>query len=391
MSKNYLGKVLALLLAVLMLSSLVACADANSGENAKDAVNEALEDAQDALEDAEDELADAADELKDEVEDAVEDAKDAVEDAADKIADEKQDENQREAVKEADEKALKILSKVRSSKFPLTVEDSADRKVVFEHKVEKIVSLGPNMTETVFALGAGDRLVGRTDYCDFPAEVSEIESVGTLMEPNIEKIIELKPDVVLASTHVSEEFIQKLEEVNIPALVLYDEEELDGLEEIFAIIGQILDLNQEAAELSADVFSRIEYIDELLDDLEKPTVYYVVGFGEHGDFTATGETFLNDLLEQAQVKNIAEDAKGWTFSVEALLEADPDYILLPAWADGIFQETEPYKELTAVKEGRVILVDDNIFSRQGPRVADAVELLAEEIHPEVFVEYKKVA
>lgn len=301
------------------------------------------------------------------------------------------DENQKDAIADADKKAEEYKKELRKSEFPLTVEDSLDRKVTFEKKVEKVISLGPNMTEIIFALGAGDRLVGRTDYCDYPEEAKEIPSVGTLMEPNLELIIEKNPEVVLASTHVSEDFVAKLEEVGIPVLFLYSEYEIDKLDEIFLTIGQILDLNQEAADLTADVFSRLEYVKELVDDAEEPTVYYVVGFGESGDFSAGKKTFINDLMDYAGVKNIAADTEGWTYSVESLIEKDPDYILIPAWADGEFQKAEPYKNLTAVKEGRVIVVDENIFNRQGPRVADAVEFLAEALHPELYVSYKKVA
>ncbi|MDO5738351.1 MAG: ABC transporter substrate-binding protein [Eubacteriales bacterium] len=360
MFRNF-AKLLAFLMAALMLFSFVGCDQLKNDEEKTE------EEVESPAEVTEEDTAEAAE----------------VEDQAEEV-----DPVLAKALAEAEEKAEDILAKQEKSEFPMVIEDSADREVEIPAVVERVVSLGPNMTEAVFALGCGDRLVGRTDYCDYPEEVSEIESIGTLMEPNLEKIIELKPDVVLASTHVAEEFVQKLDEVGIPCLFLYEEHELDGLKEMFFALGKIFDKNEEAAKLTADVMSRIEYVEELTDEAEEPTVYYVVGFGEGGDYTAGGDTFINDLLESAGLKNIAEDVEGWSFSAEKLIELDPDYILLPAWADGLFQEQEPYKNLTAVKEGRVIIVDANIFSRQGPRVADAVEFLFEQLHPALFEQYK---
>ncbi len=264
---------------------------------------------------------------------------------------------------------------------PIVLTDTAGREVTLDGPAETVVSLGPNMTEIMFALGAGERLVARTDYCDYPEAALELPSIGTLMEPNLEAIVELDPDIVIASTHVQEEFIQALEEVDIPVLFLYDEHHVEGMKDVFAILGEALAMEDEAAALTEDVFSRIDAVREAYADADdKPVVYYVVGFGEYGEFTATGETFLGELLEIAGAENAAKDAEGWMFSLEKLLEIDPDYILLPPWAVDDFTSTEPYTELTAVKEDRVIVVDDNEFSRQGPRNADAVEKLAEAIH-----------
>lgn len=266
-----------------------------------------------------------------------------------------------------------------ATSYPLTIKDSADREVTLPAEVKSIVSLGPNMTELVFALGAQDRLKGRTDYCDYPEEVKDIPSIGTLMKPDLEKIAEIKPDLVLASTHVSDETLAKLDELGLPTLMLYDSEHLDGLYDIILTLGHALNLNDKAAALEKSVRERIEAVKAAAPE-QRPRVYYVVGFGESGDFTAGGKTFVNGIIEAAGGDNIAKDIEGWEYSSEKLIEEDPDVIIIPSWAaegDGAFGKTAPYNELTAVKEGRVFAVDNNEIDRQGPRNADAVEKLAE--------------
>lgn len=264
--------------------------------------------------------------------------------------------------------------------YPLELEDSVGRTVEIAKEPQTVVSLGPNMTELIYAIGAGDRLVGRTDYCDYPAEVAEVKSIGSLMEPNLELIAELAPDLVLASTHVSDEVVAKLEELDIPVLMLYDSEHLDGLGDLIDILGQALNLSAAATELKMVVFDRINDVREDSKAFEdKLNVYYLVGFGESGEYTAGGNTFINDIIEAAGGQNVAADLEGWSYSLEDLMEADPDLILIPAWAEESFGKDKPYSELTAVKEGRVLVVDDNLFSRQGPRNAEAVELLYDEL------------
>ncbi len=257
------------------------------------------------------------------------------------------------------------------TEYPLTITDTAGREVVLEAEPQKIVSLGPNMTELVFALEAGDRLVGRTTYCDYPEEALEVPEIGTLQEPNFELITEIAPDLVLASTHVSDDTLAKLDELKIPVLMLYDSEHLSGLRDIIQNLGLTLNLQEKANQLSTEIFDRIYNAKDL------PVVYYVVGFGESGDYTAGGNTFINDIIEAAGGKNAAHDLQGWQFSQEKLVEADPDIIIIPSWAEESFGQEAPYSELSAVKNGQVFAVDNNIFDRQGPRNAEAVEVLAQ--------------
>lgn len=260
--------------------------------------------------------------------------------------------------------------------YPIRVTDSEGNELEFTEAPKKVISLGPNMTELIFTLNLSDTLVGRTIYCNYPEEVLEIKEVGTLMEPNFELIAELEPDLVLASTHVSEATMEKLRELDIPVLMLYEEEELEGMVKIITLLGEVFDINKAALHLSDDFMRRIDRV-RLERPVEKPRIYYVVGFGEYGEFTAGKETFIHDIIVAAGGENIAADVEGWSYSLEELIEQDPDMILLPDWAEEDFVATAPYSELKAVKEGHVYAIDENIFVRQGPRNSEAVEVLAE--------------
>lgn len=271
------------------------------------------------------------------------------------------------------------------SEYPLEITDTDGGVVRIESEPMKVVSLGPDMSELIYALGASDKLVGRTDYCDYPAEISEVTAVGGIMDPDIEAITALEPDLILASTHVQDDVRAKLDELDLTVLYLYNSEEISSLKAKIIKTGLALNKNKEAKALADEVFERIAAVQEKTAEIdEKPTVYYVVGFGESGDYSAAPSTFIGQLIEIAGGNNIVSDEDGWSYSVEKLMEVQPEIIVIPAWADGMFQTTEPYSELDAVKNDKVFVIDNNMLDRQGPRNADGVEALAEIFHPEIF-------
>ncbi|MDM8534796.1 ABC transporter substrate-binding protein [Clostridiaceae bacterium HSG29] len=274
--------------------------------------------------------------------------------------------------------------KIVEENLYLEYVDGMNREVIFENEPMTIVSVAPSVTETIFAIGAGDKLVGRTDYCDYPSQVSEIESVGSLREINIEKIAEINPDVVLASTHFKKEALDKLTELNIKVAVIISQENFEGVYKNIEDIGKIVNKNEEANNLVAEMKSKVNYVKDSIKDIDKKPVYYVVGFGEYGDFTATGDTFISELLEMAGGDNIAKDATGWKYSIEKLVEQDPEILICEndeSTMSGII-EANGYKDLTAVKSGNLFGVDKNMISRMGPRLADALVQVAKVINPE---------
>ncbi len=297
------------------------------------------------------------------------------EQAADQENDEQEDEAAEEDAQEEEEAV-----------YPKTVVDSYDREVVLESRPETLVSIAPSITEIIFALERGDLLIGRTDFCDYPAEVSEVESIGSLMEPNIEKIVELDPDVVIASTHFSRESLEKMEELGLTVLVFYGSEDFEGTFYTIEVIGELFEEEKKASEIVSDMKETIADVKERVEGLEKPSVYYVIGFGEWGDYTATGETFISEMIEIAGGENIAKEAEGWQYSVEKIVEQDPEILIVSKFHDskaGIMEATG-YKDLTAVQEDRIFEIDNNLLDRTGPRMAEGLRTLAEIFHPEAF-------
>jgi iron complex transport system substrate-binding protein len=268
--------------------------------------------------------------------------------------------------------------------YPVDITDSNGDVITIESEPEKVVSVAPNLTELIYELGAGDKLVGRSDYCDYPEEVSEVPSVGTIYEPNIETIIEMEPDVVVVSTHFDEENTAKLEELGIPVVTLYEETNVEGVYDMITTFGTLINRNAEAAQCVADMQDTIADVEAKVDGLDKPTVYYVVGYGEYGDYTATGETFIAGMIDIAGGDNIAKDATDWTYSLESLIEADPDIIVINEYSKDDFMSQEAYSELSAVQNGNVYTLDTNMLDRQGYRNAEGILELAKIFHPEAF-------
>lgn len=269
---------------------------------------------------------------------------------------------------------------------PITFVDGTDREVTINKEPLRVITMAPSMTEMVYALGLGDRLVGRTDYCNFPAEALEVESIGSLREPNIESIIALNPDLVLMSTHASEEVVAKFDEAGITVAVLTAQESFEGVYDIIGQMALIFDVQEAATALIEEMQAEVTEIMDLVKDVEKKTVYYVVGYGEYGDYTATGDTFIHNMLEMAGGSNIAADGEYWSYNLESLIEKDPQVIIVSELFDTktAFAEMDGYKDLTAVVEGNLVEINQDLLSRQGPRLGQGLKAIAQLLHPELF-------
>lgn len=269
--------------------------------------------------------------------------------------------------------------------YPVEVTDSNGTVVAIEATPDKIVSVAPNMTELIYALGDGDKLVGRTEYCDYPEEALSVPTIGSLYSPDIEAIVALEPDLVLVSTHFSEENVTKLNELGITVISLYEENDIYGVYTMIETLGTILNRVAEANTLVQNMKDTFDEVTTAIEGREQPTVYYVVGYGEGGDFTAGGDTFVSGLITLAGGDNIAKDVSGWSYSLESLLEADPDIIIIRQGEAANFMVTENYTDLTAVKEGHVYEMDTNgLLDRQGYRNAEGVKELAKIFYPDVI-------
>jgi cobalamin transport system substrate-binding protein len=268
----------------------------------------------------------------------------------------------------------------------ITIVDSYNRSVTIGKEAVRVVSIAPNITETIFALGKGDILKGRTDYCDYPAEALNIPSIGSLREPDIEAIAELNPDIVIASTHFTKESLDKLTTLSIPVVVFADQDSFEGVYSMIDGIGRLINSQEAAGNLISEMKATVSSVSEAVNGKDKPSIYYVIGFGEYGDFTAGGDTFINQVIEMAGGNNIASDIKGWSFSLEKIVESDPDILVCSKFwnTKESIKTTNGYKSLRSVKNGHLFEIDNNMLDRQGPRLAEGLEALAEIIHPELL-------
>ena len=270
--------------------------------------------------------------------------------------------------------------------YPLEITDYRDRSVTIQAAPSRIISLAPSVTETVFALGRSDRLVGRTDYDTYPAEVMEIESVGTLQTPNIEKIVSLRPDLVIAATHFTQEALRALEQAGVNVAIIQGGGSFESVYESIRDIGLILNASRRAEGIVADMRQTVREVQRAVRGEPRPRVYYVIGFGESGDYTAGGTTFIGQLIEMAGGNNIASDLEGWSYSLEKIVAGDPEVILCSQYY-GIpeqIRNAHGYQDLDAIENGNLVPIDNNKIDRPGPRLAEGLKELAAAIHPELF-------
>ena len=272
----------------------------------------------------------------------------------------------------------------------VTVPDLTGREITLDAPATRIVALTASDCEILYALGAGDTLVGRGEYCDYPEDVQDVPSVQSGYETNIEQIIALEPQVVLMATMAqTTEQVEALEAAGV-RVVVSDAQDIAGVYTAIELIGAVTGKNEEAAALVAgmkDSFAAIAA--EAKGDGSK-TVYFEVSPLEYGLWTAGKGTFMDELAQMVGLKNAFEDVEGWAaISEEQVLERDPDYIVTismyygegPTPVEEIMGR-EGWQELKAVKNGAVFNADSNEISRPGPRLVDAAQALYDFVYGE---------
>lgn len=256
-----------------------------------------------------------------------------------------------------------------------TVIDDYGREVIVPSHPTRVVSTSPAVTEIMFALGAGDLLVGRTDFCVYPEEAAQIPTIGGISNLNVERILSLNPDLVISGSMVSKKATDQLDKMGTPIVCVIEKPKFDVLYDNITAIGKLVGKEQEADSLNALMRQRVNALIDM--DTARPThsipkVYYVVGFGPSGNFTAGGNTFINDIIRMAGGRNIAENVSGWSYSLEALVKEDPDYIIVRREDSASFCSTRPYSTLRAVRQGNVIGMESGTMDLQVPRNIDAI-------------------
>jgi len=276
--------------------------------------------------------------------------------------------------------------------FPMTLTDDAGREVTLVAEPQRIVSLAPSNTEIVCAIDACERLVGVTDFDDYPAEVVEIDKVVTMAQVDVEAVVATEPDLVLAAGNelTPSAVIDQIADLGVPVLVLYPES-LDEVSADIQLVGMAVGRDDEAAALIEDMATRVDAVEEAVADLERPRTFYEVSVFEGTIYTAGESSFLASLIETAGGEPITGDALSTSIELEELVAADPELILL---GDATYDSTitpesvaqrQGWEAMTAVGDGRVVVVtDDVVITRPGPRIIDGLEALARAIHPDAF-------
>jgi len=295
-----------------------------------------------------------------------------------------QEENQ-ENQEELEENEEEQGEEENESQYPVKITDGYGREIEIEKPAEKIISLAPSMTETIFALGAGDRLVGVTTYCNYPEEAKEIDQVGDFEGPNLESVIEKNPDVVVALAMGDDEK-SKLEDAGI-TVFLQDPQNLDEVFDNIKKIGTILGLQEEAESLTSNMNAKKDSIVETVSNYDSKKVFYEVW--SEPLMTAGPGSILDEMINLSNGENIAYDAESLypEYSLELLIERNPEVYLT---ADDGFKTVEDiknregYENITAIKENNIYMLHPDIVSRTGPRIIEGLEMIAQAIHPEAF-------
>jgi len=280
-----------------------------------------------------------------------------------------------------------------ASDTSISLTDGLNRTVSLATPAEHVISLAPSNTEILFAIDAGEQVVGRDAASDYPAEALSITDIGdTYAGLNSEIIVSLQPDLVLAAEITPVEYVAELEQLGLTVFWLANPTDLDGLYTNLNIVAQLTGREVEAIALIESLQGRAATVEAALAGVtEKPTVFYELDATDSSaPWTAGGGTFIDLLITKAGGQNAGAvlDGDYAQISIEELLVQNPDVILLGDAAYGVTVESiaarAGWDQLAAVQTGQVFPFDDNLVSRPGPRLIDALEQLVRLLHPDQF-------
>lgn len=272
----------------------------------------------------------------------------------------------------------------------LVVTDMKGREIVLDAPASRVVALTASDCEIIYALGAGDCLVGRGEYCNYPEEALQVTEVSSGTETNLEQILALQPEVVVMNAmDQSEEQVEALEKAGIQVVI----NAASTIEETYRsmeIIGALVGREEEASAMIDSMKQAFAEVETHRGDGEERTVYFEVSPLEWGLWAAGDNTFMNEMAEMMGLTNIFKDVDGWAaVSEEQVLQRNPDYIVTVAmyFGEGMTPTEEimsrpGWEELTAVKNGKLLNLQNDELSRPGPRLAEGAKLLYEMVYGE---------
>ncbi len=269
-----------------------------------------------------------------------------------------------------------------------TVVDETGRTVQVPARIERVISLAPNVTEILYGLGLEDRLVAVTNQCDQPPAARAKPKVGDVVNPSLEKMIALKPDVILGTKIGNRiETVQALEQAGIPLYGVNPRSVADILSSI-RHVAELLGVPERGNELAGRLESKLEALEHRIGGAPQPRVLFVVWLEPL--ITAGSDTFLNDVLRRAGAESMtAGMSESWPhLSLETVIESNPDYLVLPRIPAiearlGDLRQQPAWQSVRAAQPARVVWLDEAVL-RPGPRIVEAIEELARALHPKSF-------
>lgn len=271
--------------------------------------------------------------------------------------------------------------------FPRTITDSSDTKVTIPAPPERIVSLSPAATEILFAIGAGERVVGTDKFSNYPEAAGKTTKVD-YSKPDPEAVLALNPDLVVMVTRQKEQ-VQQFRALKLTVLYIEEAATVQGVYDSIAFFGQLTGQDAQASQLVLNMRERVNTITSKLTDVTRgPRVFYEVTTDL---YTASPETFIGSMLTLLKAQNVAAGASSRfpQLTAEAVISADPEVVLL---ADAKFTNENVdtvsarpgWANMSAVKNRRIYPIDDDIASRPGPRIVEAMEIAARALYPDRF-------
>jgi len=265
---------------------------------------------------------------------------------------------------------------------PLTVTDFLDRTVTLNATPKKIVSLTASNTELVYALGLQDMLVGVDAYSNYPDAAAKLDKVGDFNGPNVEKIISLEPDLILAGNKLQNDAVQQLSDKGLNVIAA----EATTYEEIYKsidMISSICGVTEKGAALEAQMRATEQQIKDLAKGKPAVSVYYVLSFGEYGDYTIGSNNFITDLLTLAGANVVTKNEPvAWPqYSIEKIIADNPDFLIYDTGSKlEDLQKATGYKDLSAIKNNKVIGVDADKMNRPANRCLDEALEIAKKLY-----------
>ncbi|WP_203249142.1 ABC transporter substrate-binding protein [Sporosarcina beigongshangi] len=294
-----------------------------------------------------------------------------------------------------EEEPIEVVEEiVETEAFPVTFTDDAGREVTLDSEPQTMVSVQASNTEILYALGVGDRLIGVSDYCNYPAEALSVQKVGA-QDMDAELILSLLPDIIFVTTYHHDthgNILQQFEDAGITVVVTGSATTFDDVYKTMDMIAQATGTSEKADEIIDDMKDRRVAVEEKAKGITDKKKVWVEVSPAPDIFTTGKNTFMHEMLEAINATNAAEEQDGWVkMTEEEIVQLNPDVIITTYgyYIDNPAEQVlsrDGWAEVTALKNEQVFDVDSDMVTRPGPRLIEGVESLAKIIYPEVFGE-----